>query len=346
DDGGSGDGSDGTAPSDADGTTGANDDADDDADTDGDTGQPGEGVACLNDQFVNGPTPGPDYTEFNVTIGSHCQGTNHQDITDIERVVFLGDSVTVGTPPTAGSSVYRSIVALELANHFGIEAPSTDWQGYNIINGNPVEQESGAFAQCSEWGGRNNDLMSQLEGCFAGDDFDARTLIIMTSGGNDISAMTSDAIDGAPAGELFEQLESMVEFHRQTIQWLVGEDRFSNGIFVVNANVFEFTDYTAEVLSCPTAGLAGFSSNPPNTDLLLGALTLINEEYAAIAAETGTDVAFMFETMCGHGFLAGDASNVCYRGAGTENWFDATCIHPTLTGHSNVAEMFLSVITE
>ena len=29
-------------------------------------------------------------------IGSHCVGTNHQDIDGIERVVFLGDSITVG----------------------------------------------------------------------------------------------------------------------------------------------------------------------------------------------------------------------------------------------------------
>jgi lysophospholipase L1-like esterase len=282
---------------------------------------------------------------FDVAIGDHCQGTANQKITGVERVVFLGDSVTVGTPPTGGNQTYRAIVAQQLAVAFGIEAPSAAWESYNILNGDPIEQESGAFAQCSEWGARNDDLMSQMESCFQGEDFDQRTLVVMTSGGNDISAMTTDAIDGVVAGELFEQLESMVEFHRQAIDWLVEPDRFPNGVFVVNAHVFEFTDYTAEVLSCPTASIAGFNANPPNTDLLLGALNLINEEYVQIAADTGTDVAFMFETMCGHGFYAGQSDNVCFRGADAQNWFDGTCIHPTPTGHASVAEMFLSVIT-
>ena len=39
---------------------------------------------------------GPDYDQFSPVIGTHCAGTDHQDIADVERVVFLGDSVTVG----------------------------------------------------------------------------------------------------------------------------------------------------------------------------------------------------------------------------------------------------------
>ncbi|MEM6997222.1 MAG: SGNH/GDSL hydrolase family protein [Myxococcota bacterium] len=324
-----------------DGSTGAGtaDDADE-------TGAP-VGVECINAPFLNGPSPGLDYSEFDITIGSHCQGTNHQDITGVERVVFLGDSVTVGTPPTQGADSYRAILAAELATAFAIEAPSAQWNNFNIINGEPIEQESGAFAQCSEWGGRNDDLIPQLESCFGEDNFDLTTLVVMTSGGNDISRMTTDAIEGVPAKQLFDDLEAMVDHHRQAIDWLVGDPaKFPNGVFVVNANVFEFTDYTADVLSCPTAAIAGYSDNPPNTDVLLGALNLINEEYLQVAIDTGTDVAFMFETMCGHGFHAGNADNVCYRGPDAQNWFDATCIHPTPTGHASVADMFLNVITE
>ncbi|NJK32083.1 MAG: hypothetical protein HC927_06510 [Deltaproteobacteria bacterium] len=64
-----------------------------------DTTDDGELFDCLDEQFASGENPGPDYTGLDVIVGSHCLGTNHQDITDIERVVFLGDSVTVGTPP-------------------------------------------------------------------------------------------------------------------------------------------------------------------------------------------------------------------------------------------------------
>jgi len=347
-----GDGGDGANTSGGSGGTDAGDQGDADADTDAGPDSDGEetgertGLDCLNDQFVNGGSPGPDYTEFDVPVGKHCQGTSQQDITGVERIVFIGDSVTVGTPPVAGSQVYRSIVAVSLADTFGLEAPSSDWQGYNLINGDPIEAESGSFAQCARWGGRNDDLQGQLEQCFGPEDLDLRTLIVMTSGGNDVSAMVTDAIDGAPVANLFEDLELMVEHHREAMEWIVEEGRFPNGVFVVNANVFEFTDYTAQVTSCPSSVLAGFSSDPPNTDILLGSLNLINEEYMQVAIDTGTDIAFMFETMCGHGFNAADPSNVCYRGAGNENWFDGTCIHPTPAGHAAVAEMFLNVITQ
>ncbi|MBL8974770.1 MAG: hypothetical protein JNK56_29510, partial [Myxococcales bacterium] len=65
-------------------------------------------VDCLFEPFVNQGQLVIDYAQFDPIIGSHCKGTNHQDITDIERVVFLGDSVTVGTPPTQGKDFYRS----------------------------------------------------------------------------------------------------------------------------------------------------------------------------------------------------------------------------------------------
>ncbi|MFT7518828.1 MAG: hypothetical protein ACI9MC_000962 [Kiritimatiellia bacterium] len=42
-----------------------------------------------------GTDPSPDYAQFAPTIGSHCYGTDHQDIDDIDRVVFLGDSAKV-----------------------------------------------------------------------------------------------------------------------------------------------------------------------------------------------------------------------------------------------------------
>jgi len=315
-------------------------------DTSTDTGEPG-GLECLNEPFINGGSPGPDYTDFDITVGSHCQGTNHQDITDIERVVFLGDSVTVGTPPTGATDFYRSIVADELALMFGLEPPELLWKQVNLIGGTSIVQESGDFASCAVWGARNDDLMSQLGDCFAVEDFDQRTLVIMTMGGNDVSSIVQDAIAGEPVATLFEELESMVANHEAAIDWLLGDpDTFPNGVFVVNTNVYEYTDYTVDLLSCPAAGTAGFSSNPKNPDLLLGSLNLINEEYTRIAQETGTDLVFMFENFCGHGFHSDDASNVCYRGPGNENWFDFTCIHPTPAGHAALAELFVNVIAE
>lgn len=319
---------------------------DTDTDTATDTGEPG-GVACIDDQYVNGGSPGPDYSEYDVELGSHCQGTNQQDITEIERVVFIGDSVTVGTPPTGAAAFYRSIVANELADMFGLQAPEFLWQQYDPIGGTSVLQESGDFASCAVWGARNDDLIPQLEDCFAVEDFQMRTLVVFTMGGNDGAALAKDYLDGVPLATVLEELDMMVANHEAAIDWLVGDaGTFPNGVFVVNANVYEFTDSTLDFLSCPAAGTAGFNSNPDNPAVLLGSQRFINEEYMRIAEENGTDVVFMSEGFCGHGYHADDPESACYRGEGNETWFDFTCIHPTPTGHEALAEMFMNVISE
>ncbi len=312
--------------------------------TDTDTGSPG--IACIDTQYVAGVSPVADYSMFDVPLGSHCQGTNQQDITDIERIVFLGDSVTVGTPPTTATQFYRSILANALATQFGLEPPSTQWEGVSI-GGTTNVMESGAFASCAVWGARNNDLEGQLSNCFAPEDLTQRTLVIYTMGGNDGAAIAKDYLDGTPLADLLAEVEAMVAEHEAAVKWLVEDpDKFPNGVFVVNANVYEFTDVTFDFLSCPTAGLAGFNSSAKMPDVLQGSLKHINEEYMRIAQENGTDVVFMSEGFCGHGFHAGDPESQCYRGPDNATWFDLTCIHPTPEGHAALADMFLNTIAE
>ena len=72
----------------------------------------------------------------------------------------------------------------------------------------------------------------------------------------------------------------------------------------------------------------------------------MNEHYMQIAVETKTDMIFLQETFCGHGYHAADATLQCYRGPNAENWFDLTCIHPTPNGHAQVARLFDDVIGE
>jgi lysophospholipase L1-like esterase len=312
----------------------------------GDTGDM-MGVACLDEQYVSGQSPVGNYSGFDVTIGSHCQGTNQQDITDIERIVFLGDSVTVGTPPTGTDQYYRNILAGALAAQFGLEPPEAQWEQVDVGNGTTILQESGAFASCAVWGARNDDLASQLESCFATEDYPARTLVVFTMGGNDGAAIAKDYLDGVPLADVLAGLDAMLADHEAAVQWLVGDPgKFPNGVFVVNANVYEFTDVTFDFLSCPTAALAGFDSSADMPDILLGSLQHINEEYMRIAEENGTDVVFMSEGFCGHGFHADDPAGPCYRGPDNATWFDLTCIHPTPAGHAALAEMFVNVISE
>ena len=314
------------------------------------TGPPPEGFECLSSQFMNPDAPVIDYEQFDPILGSHCKGTNHQDITDIERVVFLGDSVTVGTPPTGAEDFYRSQLADLLVEKFGLSPPNGLWKQVNPVDGVALTKESGDFVSCSKWGARTDDFKpgmgGQIDDCFPPDQFEKRTLVVYTMGGNDLAAIAKDGMNGKPLDELEVMAQSAVEFQREAVLWLTEPDRFPNGVFVVFANVYEFSDGTGDLMSCPQAGLAGFDKPYPNPDELKQLVIGVNEQFMSTAVETGTDMIFLLETFCGHGFRADDPAAPCYRGPDMDTWFDLTCIHPTPMGHTVITDLFNSVIDE
>ena len=123
-------------------------------------------------------------------------------------------------------------------------------------------------------------------------------------------------------------------------------ERFPNGVFIVFANNYEFTDGTGDVQACDVSGLAGFDQPVPYPDQLASLVVWVNEQYLSIAVENGADMIFLMEDFCGHGFNADDPTAPCYRGPGNENWFDLTCIHPNPTGHDHIKDMFMAVVNE
>jgi len=276
-------------------------------------------------------------------------GTNHQDITGVERVVFLGDSVTVGTPPSLSGEYYRTQLADALVTAFGLDAPDFFWQSVNFFEGTSNVQESGDFASCAKWGARTDDLLedsTQIEDCLPVDKRDLRTLVIITMGGNDLSSLTQAAIDGVPEAELWLQTEAFVQKMADAVAWIKEPNRFPNGAFVVFANMYEFTDATGEVESCDVSGLAGFDEPVPSPDQLAEMVIWANEQYAKAAVDFDADMIFLLEDFCGHGFQRDNPASPCYRGPGSEGWFDLSCIHPNPTGHDHVTEMFMSVVNE
>ncbi len=312
-------------------------------------GGPLTATQCYDGVFVNGGTVGPNYDQFNPIIGSHCLGTNHQDITGVERVVFLGDSVTVGTPPTLSGDYYRTQLADKLAPKFGISPPNQLWKSVNFIDGVTLVEESGAFASCSKWGARTDDFLmggAQIPNCFGADKFDKKTLVIMTMGGNDIAALTKDASNGAPQMDLWNQAQTFVQYMRDAMAWLYTPGRFSKGVYVVFANNYEFTDGTANVQTCDVSGLAGFDKPVPAPQELKEIVVWVNEQYMGIAKEFNGDMIFLLEEFCGHGFENDNPQAPCYRGPGTPRWFDLTCIHPNPAGHDHITDMFMAVVNE
>jgi lysophospholipase L1-like esterase len=288
-------------------------------------GQPGPVALCF--EGLGDPSqPAPDYDQFDPAVGSHCKGTNHQAIEGVEKVVFLGDSITEGTPPTLFTQYYREVLAADLRAVWG-------W-GLEID-------------ECAAWGARVDDLLlpphQQVHECFPGPE-PKRTLIVMTVGGNDMSAFLEDAQDGDTPEQTMEKVETMLGELRAAIEWLKDPVNFPNGSYVVFANIYEFTDGTGDLESCPGAALAGFSGEAAAQ--MRPAYVHVDEQYARIAVETQTDMIFLLESFCGHGFHAGEPDNECYRGPDAETWFDLTCIHPNPDGHAAMADLFYATIME
>ncbi|MCW5790932.1 MAG: SGNH/GDSL hydrolase family protein [Polyangiaceae bacterium] len=258
-----------------------------------------------------------DYDVQGISTGPHCSGTDHQDIQGIERIVYLGDSIMNGTPPTPANDFVRSRLDRRLKELF-----------------------PGAASQsCARNGERNADLMaSQIPNCFPENVRSARTLTLIISGGNDIAALARDKPELAQATAA---ANGYVNQLRSAVEWLKDSSRFPAGNDVVFANVYEYTDTSADLSSCPLANLVGLSGTWLNGAAVL---TGMNEGYAKIAADTGADMVFMMETFCGHGYRAGRTDLQCYRGPGAENWFDISCIHPTPTGHNEIFKLFMNVI--
>lgn len=304
---------------------------------------------CYADDYVNPPVNGPDYDQYGPIVGTHCYGTNHQDITGIERVVFLGDSITVGTPPTLTDDYYRVSLADALADKFGLAKPNFLWNTVNVIDGVTIVEESGDFASCSKWGARTDDLLQdnpQIPNCFPQNSLSKRTLVVMTMGGNDVASLTKAASDGAPQADLWAQTMNFVQLQRDAIAWFYEPGRFPNGVFVVFANIYEFTDGTGNVQSCDVSGLAGFDQPVPAPAELSEMVVWANEQYMSIAVDYQADMIFLLEDFCGHGFERDNPAAPCYRGPGADAWFDLTCIHPNPTGHHHIRDMFMAVVNE
>ena len=288
------------------------------------TGGGGEGAGAMTvgDCFVDKHYPlAPNYDQYGPTPGSHCLGTNHQDIAGIERLVVLGDSISQGTAPTPASGYYRTLLGDSMAAAFP---------------GVVVEE-------CAVNGARVRDLLEggdmQIQDCFPGVE-DRTTLVVLTMGGNDVIQWPQDGLtqqeaeaDAADIGARF----------RTAMEWFSDASRFPNGVYVIFAGVYEYTDGTGELGSCPTAGLIGLGG-----DYLAGApaLARLNELYMQTAVELGFDMIFLLDEFCGHGYRRDDENSTCYVGPDAEQYFDISCIHPTPAGHARIAEMFQAVVDE
>ncbi|MBM4397238.1 MAG: hypothetical protein FJ087_16330 [Deltaproteobacteria bacterium] len=326
------------------------------ADVPGDTAEGDPGpltfAKCFAGQLPGSGVPTIDYDQFAPVMGSHCKGTNHQDIQGVERVVFVGDSIMVGTPPTATADWCRNRLAKALADQWGLEAPGLLWQNVHLTDGVALETHSGDFWTCAKWGARTDDLTrdphKQMVTCNPPEERSKKTLIVVIAGGNDLFSWAQDMVKGVPLEQLWAEVKEAVKDLETSIRWAVDDPAtFPNGVFVVFANTFEFSDEDSgnDLAKCPGAGIISMNTALIDPDFSEMARYL-NLEYARIAVETGTDMVFYGESACGHGYMRDDPEGRCYKGPGATLWFDITCMHPGAAGHAGIADLILATIRE
>lgn len=314
---------------------------------------PWTAAACFAKQWPASGVPPIDYDPFHPQIGSHCKGTNHQDIQGVQRVVFAGDSITTGTPPTPMADWYRNRLADALATKWGLKPPGLLWRMVDLLgSGKTLEMHSGDFWSCAKFGARTDDLLldphKQFITCNPPEERKKTTLIVMTIGGNDLFAWAQDLADGVSIDKIWAKALKAVEDLEAAIHWAVDDpETFPNGVFIVFANTYEFSDLDSgkDLADCPGAGI--ISMDTALIDPEFQAMSrYFTTEYMRIAVETGTDLVFFGEHACGHGYMYDNPEGRCYRGPGAALWLDITCMHPGSAGHAGLYDLFLSVIEE
>jgi len=306
----------------------------------------GIGPLCFPAVYEEG-AKGPQYDQFEPAIGTHCYGTNHQQIVGVKEVVFLGDSVTVGTPNVAhmlayeNSHFYRNLLADWLAIKFGLVTGNLwdwgIWKTYDYFSGKGGSMQEGDFRHCAKWGARTDDLLhggSQVQECFPSGGHDEPTLLILSVGGNDIANVTElgaeasaeEVAAGYPAA--WALAESTVAYLEEAMLYFKDPANFPAGAYVIYGNGFEFTDGTGETSSCspqfkldipligevdlselaiPVALIAGYGEWE-QPEVQADIVIWMLEQYMRIAVDHQVDMIWTLEAFCGHGYKAAGAN--------------------------------------
>jgi lysophospholipase L1-like esterase len=241
-------------------------------------------------------------------------GVKNQVVRDVERVIFLGDSITATpylTPPWS-------------------DRIRDDLQG---LFGSDVE-----FQNYAAWGAITDDILSeQLPRIDTTST--KRTLVMFTIGGNDALQVI-----GQDTTSSLDHMATKVENIRTALTWLYDPANVPGGVYVIFANVYDPTDGEGDFTHC---GFGAGLEDWPNCDEVA---TTANGWYEDLADEFGADLLDLHDLFAGHGYNNGDATNPWYCNecdpctSGCPRWYDLTCIHPNSDGHEALAGFFLCMV--
>ncbi|MEZ4436998.1 MAG: hypothetical protein R3F65_31775 [bacterium] len=286
----------------------------------------------------------PDYAAASPTFGSHCFGTDHQDIVGVKQVVFLGDDFLIGDERAPGAQM-RALIAPRLAARFHITPPAADWTEIDLIDGLPATRRSGDFIVCAGPGARAEELDGPLlTDCL--DDIERRhaTLVIMQIGLGDLEAIATQIDETVDLDLLPSQLGPLLDRSmrsiRSAIGWLRDRDHLPRGAFVVLVNQIDLTDGTGDTRGCPDWP----ALDRPRQEIFRLLVGRFNTALMGIAVEEGVDVVLAQEQFCGYGPLAEDPDPICDRDGAREVVGNCRSLMPD--GEQRLAELVEAVILE
>jgi lysophospholipase L1-like esterase len=249
---------------------------------------------------------------------------------DPARVIFLGDSITAGAGASSDSLAYPALT---------VENDDGEWSGWGDHDLRSVFDNGFEVVDVSRGGATTDTLRSQQLPALTdelGDTVAGETIVIMTVGGNDmqaallpiLNAQDQDAVANEAIGEVADNMAAVMDYFADT-------DRFSDGVFVYFANVYEPTDAVGQSNSC-FFGI-DFST-------ILRYFDQANDTMRSLAEESGAGMVDLRGHFLGHGVYASDDSIDAYDEADATEWFANDCIHPNDRGHHEIRRLFVTAV--
>jgi lysophospholipase L1-like esterase len=234
--------------------------------------------------------------------------THNQDIEDVARVVFLGDSMTDGT-------LWPELLSEDLRMRFG---DGTTF--YNYAQAGAVIEDL------------RDEQLPRIDTAS-----EETTLVLFTIGGNDALE-----VKGSSRETSLAHMESKMVMLDEVLAWLADPAHFPGGVFVIFTNIYDPTDGEGDFSNC---GLFG-GEDWPVVGELMPDINEAYEALANAWGFDMLDIFHLFaghgfnhEDSTNPFYCNG-----CAPDCPCPLWFDLTCIHPNSLGHEALADAFFTVI--
>jgi lysophospholipase L1-like esterase len=245
----------------------------------------------------------------------------------LERVVFLGDSITGGWGASEPELTYKALLQ---ANQDATWPSSAEEDLERFGDVEVLDFSIGGATTQTLRDGQLRALEAHLEqNGRAG-----RTQVFATIGGNDIQVALFGVLTGGQ--EVADQVPSDIEGRMDEIMaYLTDPARFPDGVHVLFTNVYDPTDDVGQADLCFGGLDVGFMREP---------LLETNRRLRQAAERHGVGMIDLYGLFQGHGMYADDPANPHYVEEDPTLWYTLDCIHPNDRGHHELRRHFMAAL--